>query len=167
MIVKIIKNIITGFVVLICLFVCLAGGVYYTSERDSFSYELDGAIAIGSVKSADAYYIGDTYLGKEQEGRSYYEVVIVFENTGNYRLDNYGPELRFVESGPGYTDMPAMNSGYYMGNSAANLRCVPAGKTGVLKRIIALQNDFENAKMIYTNEETNEELIFDLEITER
>ena len=162
---KIIKSIITVFVIAGCIFVVLLGVIHYWYTTEDLDYRLR-EIAIGEIQDVEVIPLGKTYGGAISENGSFYEVCITYKNTGNYSADHLSIDWKFVESGPGYTDSSA-DVFRLFGYPQGTMRCVPGGKEGIIKRVIELRDDFESAKIIYTDGYTNKEQVIDLEITER
>lgn len=162
----IIKHIITVLVVSGCVFLCLIAGLAYWYSMGDLDFQLRKMVAMGEVTEAVAVPIGKTYLENTSAEGTYYEVFVTFKNTGNYPVDYVTVDWNFRQSGPGYTDrsVKIYNRGNYYEEA---LLCVPAGKEGVLKRVIELNDDAESAKMIFINEYTKEQQVIDLQIKER
>ncbi len=166
MISKIIKNIITVLVIIGCLFAVLLGITYRWHVTEELDYRLRHQIAIGEVREVEVIPIGKMYDGKTSEKGNFYEVYITYQNTGNYPVDYLSIDLQILETGSGYEDHLA-DAHYLLGYPHGMMRCVPAGKEGILKYVIELRDDFESVKMIYTDGYTKEEQVIDLEIRER
>lgn len=163
---KVLKSIITVFVIMGCLLVALIGVTYYWYETDNLDYQLRNHIGIGEVTDVEVVPIGKTYSDKTSEDGSFYEVYVTYKNTGNYPADYRSVELEFLESGPDYTDRLVRGS-YLFGYPQGALRCVPAGKESIIKRVIELSGDCESLKMVYVDGYTTKQQVFNLEITER
>lgn len=166
MVQKVLKSIITVFVIMGCTLVALIGFAYYLYEKDNMDYEFRYNIAMGEVTDVEVIPIGKTYSDKTSEDGIFYEVYVTFKNTGNYSADYRSVDLEFLEYGPDYTDR-AVRLEYLFGYPQGAQMCVPAGKESTIKRVIELSDDCESLKMIYVDGFTKEEQVFNLDIMER
>lgn len=152
---KLVKTIITVFVTMVCVCVCLVAVAFFFVETDYSEYELTRMIppVFHDVK---AEYIGDSYEGKEEEGYSYYRLLIEVENPCNYGMANFyfyyegsDPDSRY-----GIGEIRQENDTLLYDWEREFL---PAGKMINISRIVRVQNECKEFDIIYTNWDLNGE----------
>lgn len=154
-----IKNLITVFVVLFCCFIMFLGVAYYRFEANYYAkYEANDRTT-AQLQDVQAVWLGDTYQGQSTEGKVYYELVITLENPGNltkkeseFWFTYYDEEADCAAEVSNVLEEQTFGSGY------DNSRVLPAGKEGVLRKVICVGKDVEQFTVIYSNNERTQRM---------
>lgn len=150
-----IKVIITVAVALVCCFVMLASIGYFIYQQDSTKYDVDNATmaVLGDVQVEE---LGKTYQGYSQEGAAYYLISISLENPGNAPKEDYSLYFSFLDDeGYSYNRVVEINqSGEYI--SSGNV-VIPAGMTGVVNRVLRIDDDCKSFTIKYRSYITEQE----------
>lgn len=154
---KWIKNIITVFVVLFCCFIMFLGVGYYLMEADMVEYDVN-KMTIAELKAASVTIIGDTYQGQTQRGRVYYELAVTFGNPGNITKKESEFWFSFYdEETERYADVDMVWDVDKFGWAYDNVRVLPAGKEGIIRKVISVGQDVEQFTLIYKGIDSDKE----------
>lgn len=145
---KWIKNIITVFVVLICCFIMFLGLGYYIFKADFLADDVN-RLTMAELKDASAALIGDTYHGQKEQGKVYYELAVTFKNPGNIeKKENEFWFSFYDEENERYAEVEVLREESF-GLGFDNMRILPAGKEGIIRKIICVGEDVEQFTLIY------------------
>ncbi|MDO4303493.1 MAG: hypothetical protein Q4D94_06210 [Bacillota bacterium] len=150
-----IKVIITVAVALASCFVVLFSFGYFFYEQDNTRYEAS-EMAMAEILDVQLKELGKSYQGNSEEGTSYYMISVLAKNPGNSQKNDYELSFSYIDD-EGYTynkvmEMNRSNSYYNNGNGV-----LPAGMTGVINRVLQIDDDCKSFTLRYRSYVTEEE----------
>ncbi len=162
---KVVKTIITVFVAVISMFICLISAVILFSETDYLKYE-----AMGNTNPVIAFaeieYLGDEYNGESEDGFSYYCLYMTIENHSNYNYDASSVFLHYDSSAYKendqryYSVLPIKDETF--GYDETN--CIPAGKEATCSKILCIEDGCNGFLVTYHNYRTDNEQIIEIDL---
>lgn len=133
-----VKIVMTILFSVFCCFAMLLGVVYYFASRESIAYDVK-SMAVPQIKEVQAEVIGDTYQGEAREGTTYYKLFILLENQSNSLQESYDYYFEYMDTkGEYFGGVVEMRNGLYDSNSGLNT--LPADTTGVITKVIRVDN---------------------------
>lgn len=155
---RVVKIIITVFVAIISILICLLSAVILFSETDYLKYE-----AMGNtdpiINSAKIEYLGNEYHGESEEGYSYYQLYLLIENSSNYNYDANSIYLNFDSAAyedndsKHYSVLPIKDENW--GFDETN--CIPAGKEATYTKVLCIEDGCNGFLVTYHNYRTDNE----------
>lgn len=143
---QIFKIMITVFVSLMSCLVMIACIYHGYNELKYLKYELQDMI-YPQLVSAEAEYLGKSYHQEAKENASYYKIKIRMKNDSNYtkKCSNIYFRMQSAEDDTYYWITDITETSAYYDNSG----CLPAGKEGVVSRIISVEDGCRSFYLIY------------------
>ena len=162
---KVVKIIITIFVAIISMFVCLLSVVALFTEIDSLKYEAMRYMN-PVISSAEIEYLGEEYNGESEEGFSYYRLYLTVQNQSNYNYDASNVLLHYNSSGYDDNDKDYYSVFQIMDEIFGydETSCIPAGKEASYSKILCVENGCSGFLVTYFNYKTDYEqtIVIDL-----
>lgn len=141
-----VKIVMTILFSMLCCFTMLLGVVYYFASRESAAYDVK-SMAVPQIKEVQAEVIGDTYQGEAHEGTTYYKLFILLENQSNSLQESYDYYFDYMDTtGEYYGGVLEMRNGLY--DSNAGLNALPADTTGVITKVVRVDNECKNFLLV-------------------
>lgn len=141
-----VKIVMTVLFSVFCCFAMLLGVVYYFASRESAAYDVK-SMAVPLIKDVQAEVIGDTYQGEAHEGTTYYKLFILLENQSNSLQESYDYYFDYMDTtGEYYGGVLEMRNGLY--DSNAGLNALPADTTGVITKVVRVDNECKNFLLV-------------------
>lgn len=162
---KVVKTIITVFVAIMSLLVCLLAVSLFFSEADYLKYEA-GAHIESMITATEIEYLGNEYNGKSEDGFSYYRLYVTIENNSNYNYNTNNIYLYYDSADyegndwEYYSIIPVENT--YQGMSESN--CIPAGKVATCSEVLCIEDDCKGFMIIYNNYTTDTKQTIEIEL---
>jgi len=162
---KVVKIVITVFVAMMSLFICLLSAAIFFSETDYLKYEADGHTE-PIITSAEIEYLGDEYHGESEDGFSYYRIYVTIENHSNYNHNTSSVYLHYDSSAYGgndweyYSVMPIEEEVF--GSDEAN--CIPAGKEATCSEVLCIEDGCRGFTVTYNNYRTDSEQTIEIDL---
>ncbi|MDE7248531.1 MAG: hypothetical protein K2N82_01305 [Lachnospiraceae bacterium] len=156
--VKAVKIVMTILFSVFCCFAMLLGGVYYFATKDSVAYDVK-SMAMPQIKDVQAEVIGDTYQGEDREGTTYYKLFIVLENPSNSLQESNDYYFNYMDRTGEYNGgVWEMSNGHYDSNVGLNV--LPADTTGVITKVVRVDNGCEDFLLVISNHLAKEKQSF-------
>ncbi len=154
-----VKVIITVAVALVCCFVVIFSFGYFYYEQDMTGYQI-GQMVPAELLDVQLKELGPAYQGYEQEGTSYYMLMVTMNNPANSQKEDYEVYFSYQDdAGRSFGKVVEVGETYPNDGSIV----VPAGMTGVISRVLQIDDDCKSFTLKYRNYVTEEEQ--EIEIT--
>lgn len=153
-----VKIVMTILFSVFCCFAMLLGVVYYFASRESAAYDVK-AMSVPQIKDVQAEVIGDTYQGEAREGTTYYKLFILLENQSNSLQESYDYYFNYMDITGEYNGGAwEMSNGHYDSNAGLNI--LPADTTGVISKVVRVDNSCKEFLLVISNHLAKEKQSF-------